>query len=195
MSPSRFPLDAKMSPNRGHGDKTAPQRDKMSPSQSGVLDDKMSPDGALGDKMALSPLDAIIEADLTSVPEVSNRPDSPYVRRRVAQRQALRDLWAEYLSGKPVPPDSTLDRLLREANNSAYFLAVVIQDMTATGKDIEWPIGYIQKAVAGRKGRGDIPHPPLPETIEQSDLTPELRAVFDRAEEEGHTYWRRSDDE
>lgn len=184
IAPSHDGLDAIIAPDQRPGAKTALQEAIIAPSGN-LLDAEIAP----------SPLDQIIAADQMRAPDVSNRVGSPYVLRRAAQRQAITALWEELLPGKPIPPRTTLDTLLLEANNSAYFLGVVIQDMTAAGKDIEWPIGYIKKAVQGRKQRGDIPLLPIvSDQTATDDVTPELRAYFDRAEAEGQTYWGSDDD-
>lgn len=190
-APGRDEPGDKTAPDSRPGDKTAPQGDILAPSGN-ILGDKTAPDDE--ELVESSPLDAIIAADQMRAPEVSGQRGSPYVLKRAAQREAISALWAELLPSKPVPPRTTLDRLLLEANNSAYFLGAVIQDMAATGKDIEWPVGYITKAVKGRKDRGNIPYLPVTETAATDEMTPELRAYFDRAEAEGQTYWGSDDD-
>lgn len=152
--------------------------------------DKMAGDGEeLGES---STLDQIIAADQLRAPEVSKQRASPYVLKRTAQREAITALWKELLPTKPVPPRATLDRLLLEANNSAYFLAVVIQDMAATGKDIEWPVGYITKVVKGRKERGNIPYLPATDDDDLPEMPPELANQINRVNELGA--WRSDDD-
>ena len=178
-------------PDREPGRIIEPVGRKIEPSQPGVI---IEPSPLPGRIIEPSPLDLVVAADRLPGLEFSMRRGSEYVVKRAAQREALAQLWAEVFPNKPPLSASTLDRLLLEAGNRAYFVAVVIQDMAASGKDIEHPVGYLTKTIKGRSERGDIPLAPLSETLDDNEMTPALRAQLDRADEEGKQYWRGDDE-
>lgn len=184
-------------PSQGTGDKIEPQGQIIEPVSAEPPGRIIEPVTEPGDKIEPSPLDAVIAADSLPLSDYSVSRNSPYVKRRAAQMDALMRLWAEVLPDKPLPPRPTFDRLLREAGNRAYFVAVTLLDMASKGKNMESPVGYLVAAIKGRTKRGDIPLPPqiVPVGGDEDgleEMTPELAAQIDRVNQLGA--WGSDDD-